>query len=108
MLEGWNRMSESSRADIVQRDGQGSFLIDDAFRSFYKPILRDTFFRNVDPDIAHDLEGGMLAHLDQRYQYFIGNIVPWVKQASSHLKKEALIEIGSGTGASTLAFAPHC
>ena len=82
-------------------------LTDDYRRRFTDTLLR-TFYRDLPRDAIDDpsVRAGIDDHLDKRYLVFANHLVPWVRQARRDLSACVALEIGSGTGASTLAFAP--
>jgi 2-polyprenyl-3-methyl-5-hydroxy-6-metoxy-1,4-benzoquinol methylase len=45
-------------------------------------------------------------HVDRRYSHFAGCVVPWLKRHVD-ISGNTVVEVGSGTGSSTAAIAPH-
>ena len=85
-----------------------NIIIDEKFRSYYRGVLLDTFYKdNPMIDItneevfARDLD----AHTERRFRVFENLIESWLKIAAPNMHEMTAIEIGSGTGSSTLAFA---
>jgi SAM-dependent methyltransferase len=81
--------------------------VDEAFREHFTKVLERTFlsavpseFRKL-PAYRNDLHD----HLEGRHALFTNHIVPWLKVAAGDTHRMTAIEIGSGTGASSLAFA---
>ncbi|HEY0660219.1 MAG TPA: class I SAM-dependent methyltransferase [Lysobacter sp.] len=81
----------------------------DHFRSYFRDVLLSTFYRDLPTDLLTNpaVETGIAEHLDGRYLVFAQHMIPWILQARGDLSDCVALEIGSGTGASTLAFAPH-
>ncbi|BBU29412.1 hypothetical protein BTHE68_31460 [Burkholderia sp. THE68] len=78
--------------------------IPDDFRPFFKDVLLRTFYRaNVTQDeyFERDLD----AHVFHRFRDFEYWICTWLAQIAPDMGEMTAIEIGSGTGSSTLAFA---
>jgi len=77
-----------------------SFVLTDSFRAEFRQVLLGTYFKGwpqvSDEDIRH--------HVELRYLAFRDYLVPWVNQFFP-LDGASLVEVGSGTGSSTLAFA---
>lgn len=79
-----------------------ALVLDERYRNFFRDVLARTFFSGVSPiDDSY-----MADHLENRVNYFSNYIVPWVRTVAPNLDEFHIVEIGSGTGASTLAFAP--
>lgn len=83
--------------------------LDDRYRQHMTQVLKETFFRNWSAEaLASPVFAQALAeHLNTRFEVFARNVVPWIAGAAGDMSGMTAIEIGSGTGASTLAFAPH-
>jgi len=69
--------------------------------------LKRNYFSNSPPDYLESAEGkkDLLDHVIFRYQMFADFYVPWLLSRYD-LSPMRIVEIGSGTGCSTLAFAP--
>jgi ubiquinone/menaquinone biosynthesis C-methylase UbiE len=81
----------------------------DEYRRQFRRILLETFFRDW-PQASIEspsFESDIADHVDKRYALFAQHVVPWLTQAQADLSGSTALEIGSGTGSSTLAFAPH-
>ncbi len=68
--------------------------------------LRDSYFKNYDPAFLKTEAGkeDIKANVFRRYNNSLTHVVPWVARHID-LRGKALVEIGSGTGSSTAAFA---
>lgn len=78
--------------------------IPDDFRSFFKEVLLRAFYRrNVTQDEA--FERDLDAHVVDRFRDFEYWICTWLAQVVPDMGEMRALEIGSGTGSSTLAFA---
>jgi hypothetical protein len=82
-------------------------IITDDFRQFLKEVMDRTFFRDfpVEQRSGEIYLGNMRDHVEGRYTLFADCIVPWLKSVSPDLSCMTAVEVGSGTGASSLAFA---
>lgn len=80
--------------------------IDQAFRDHYRQVLLNTYMKGWSKDYCATpaFESDVRALTEDRYFHFSRNIVPWIKRARS-LGDCTALEIGSGTGSSTLAMA---
>ena len=69
--------------------------------------LKRNYFSNSPPGYLDSNEGkeDLLHHVSFRYQMFADFYVPWLLSRYD-LSRMRMVEIGSGTGCSTLAFAP--
>lgn len=87
---------------------------DPQFARFYRDVLLRTYHAGASkaflesPAYEHDVR----EHTSVRYKRFANHLVPWVEFVC-HLEGTTAIEVGSGTGSATLAFAPrvqhiHC
>ncbi|WP_250476984.1 bifunctional 2-polyprenyl-6-hydroxyphenol methylase/3-demethylubiquinol 3-O-methyltransferase UbiG [Caballeronia sp. INML1] len=78
--------------------------IPDDFRPFFKNVLLRTFYR---ADVTQDesFERDLDAHVVHRFRDFEYWICTWLAQIVPDMSKLRAIEIGSGTGSSTLAVA---
>jgi len=76
-------------------ESYSSFLKEHYFTGFEEEYLKSDAFQ-------HDVN----EHVFRRTTRFRDHLVPWV-QAVHDLKSATVLEVGSGTGASTLAFAPY-
>ncbi|WP_080432701.1 class I SAM-dependent methyltransferase [Burkholderia ubonensis] len=85
-----------------------SALISDGYREKFREALFKTSYYWVPEDArnSESVSADIDAHVERRFRFFDGNIVPWVSSVAD-LSQMTVIEIGSGTGSSTLAFAPH-
>lgn len=74
--------------------------VTDAFRSEFRKVLLDTYTKGWqgvrDEDIAD--------HVDGRYRQFRDHLMPWIDSVFP-LAGTRWVEVGSGTGSSTLALA---
>jgi 2-polyprenyl-3-methyl-5-hydroxy-6-metoxy-1,4-benzoquinol methylase len=79
-----------------------NFQITDAYRNAFAEVLSKTFFEKTPSPNQEDLND----HIEGRYNIFTSTIAPWL-DSRVKLKEKNILEVGSGTGASTLALAPH-
>ena len=79
---------------------------DPVYRDRVSAVLKQHYFTHVEEGyLDTDLGRNMLAdHVARRYEQVIQSIVPWLEQKYD-LSGRSMIEIGSGTGSSTLALA---
>lgn len=80
----------------------------DAYRTYMDGVLRRTFF-SKQPDSyfgGPTWDDALTEHTHRRYIRFADHIVPWVQNVFD-LKGAVVVEVGPGTGSSTLAFAPY-
>ena len=86
-----------------------SFDTEDAdFAKFYRNVLLRTFHSGATRAFLESdaYEHDVREHTSVRYKRFADHLVPWVESVS-RLEDATVIEVGSGTGSATLAFAPH-
>lgn len=78
--------------------------IPEDFRPFFKDVLLRAFYR---PNVTQDeyFERDLDAHVVDRFRDFEYWICTWLAQIVPDMGEMRAIEIGSGTGSSTLAFA---
>jgi len=83
--------------------------ITDEYRSFFSEVLLKTSYSYVPSDQrdSESVKAELSAHVDGRFSIFDQLIIPWIKMIKPQMKELIAVEIGSGTGSSTLAFAPH-
>jgi SAM-dependent methyltransferase len=81
--------------------------IDEAFRSHFQAVLERTFLAGTSDDYRRlpSYQSDLFDHIEGRYALFADHIVPWLKTVTGDMRGMTAIEIGSGTGASSLAFA---
>jgi S-adenosylmethionine-dependent methyltransferase len=84
--------------DYIIKDGEKLRQIEDA--------LRASYFKNYDPAFLETAAGqeDIKANVFRRYNNSLIHVVPWVARQTD-LRGKTLVEIGSGTGSSTAAFA---
>lgn len=86
-----------------------SVEITDDYRKYFRKVLFQTSYAES-PSYDRDSDvyaADIHAHVERRFNVFDRHIVPWIQQAAPRMSEMTAIEIGSGTGSSTLAFAPH-
>lgn len=74
----------------------------DDFRAEYKQVLLKTYMAGW-PDYLIT-ESDIALHVDIRYLAFRNHMVPWIKRCAA-IEGSTWVEVGSGTGSSTLALA---
>jgi SAM-dependent methyltransferase len=84
------RLSDEQRSDLAN-----------ALRRTYFTAFGLTYLGS--PAFAGDLAD----HVDGRYRHFAGDVVPWLQRHLAGLATHSVAEVGSGTGSSTAALAPH-
>lgn len=79
------------------------------WRVAFENVLKRTYFNDVADDQWGEkhLSGALQDHVSRRYDQISNHYVPWVASACD-LTKTEVVEIGSGTGSSTAAFAQCC
>lgn len=76
------------------------------FFDFYTDVLNRTFFKNRSYNPQDESQiADLKEHASARYIRFSDHVVPWIQNKVSITNAE-VIEVGSGTGSGTLAFAP--
>lgn len=83
-------------------------VIDDNFKAYFRDVLLGTFYKdNPMIDIKNEevFARDLAAHTEYRFRVFEALITTWLKLAAPNIHEMTAIEIGSGTGSSTLAFA---
>ena len=76
-------------------------------------VLEHFFSRTADSELSPALTSDVDAHVTGRYNLFRDYLLPWVASTGLELEHAVALEVGSGTGASSAAFAPvlkelHC
>ena len=81
------------------------YLIDTEKQALIKNALLQTYFKDKNEDFLKSEYGkiDIEANVNQRYLRSLNNIVPWVSNYID-LQEKILLEIGCGTGSSTVAF----
>ncbi|MCA8942304.1 MAG: class I SAM-dependent methyltransferase [Planctomycetes bacterium] len=80
-----------------------------AQRSKIEDVLRRTYYAEQPPEKT-DTEAAWADfedHVRVRYEQALLHVVPWVERTAG-LAGRRVVELGSGTGSSTAAFAQHC
>ncbi len=79
------------------------------YREFFEKVLLDSFFAPhlQKGSTINELKGDILDHVENRYLNFRDNLIPWVQKCQPDMSYMNVIEIGSGTGSSTLAICPY-
>ncbi|MCW5212600.1 hypothetical protein VU04_06790, partial [Desulfobulbus sp. TB] len=82
-----------------------NYLIDTEKQVLIKNALLQTYFKDKNEDFLKSEYGkiDIEANVNQRYLRSLNNIVPWVSNYID-LQEKILLEIGCGTGSSTVAF----
>jgi S-adenosylmethionine-dependent methyltransferase len=83
------------------------YIIEDSGRlRQIEEALRASYFKNYDPAFLETAAGqeDIKANVFRRYNNSLTHVVPWVAR-QINLRGKTLVEIGSGTGSSTAAFA---
>jgi 2-polyprenyl-3-methyl-5-hydroxy-6-metoxy-1,4-benzoquinol methylase len=70
----------------------------------FEKILMSTYYKDYNADQLNDMKGGIKDQLTGRLQKFREQVVPWLDDAK-HLNGSSILEVGCGTGSSTVAFA---
>lgn len=83
-----------------------NYHISSSSQNQIKQTLLETYFKDKDPEYFTTEYGKneLEATVNSRYLWSLHNVVPWVMRHID-LKRKKLIEIGCGTGSSTIAFA---
>jgi S-adenosylmethionine-dependent methyltransferase len=79
---------------------------DPVYRARLTDVLREHYFNPVADGYLETEEGRneLNDHLSHRYEQAVDHVVPWLQRAGE-LDTRSIIEVGSGTGSSTLALA---
>jgi predicted O-methyltransferase YrrM len=80
---------------VEQRDAIKTALLETYFRPSWQPGV----------PLSQAFEVDLNAHIETRWRHF-SNLIPWLA-GHVELSTSRVIEIGSGTGSSTAAIAPH-
>lgn len=78
------------------------------FRDAFRNVMTDTFYRDnalIDITNSEIFERDLAAHTEYRFRVFEQWIATWLRPVVPHMSQMTAIEVGSGTGSSTLAFA---
>jgi ubiquinone/menaquinone biosynthesis C-methylase UbiE len=80
----------------------------DGFRDAFRTVMTDTFYRDnalIDITNSEVFERDLAAHTEYRFRVFEQWIATWLRPVAPDMSQMTAIEVGSGTGSSTLAFA---
>lgn len=79
------------------------------YREFFEEVLIDSFFASQlqKGRSICELKSDIADHVENRYLNFRDNLIPWIQQCQSDMSYMNIVEVGSGTGSSTLAIAPY-
>lgn len=80
------------------------------FRDHFRSVMLETFYLDnplIDISNKEIFERDLAAHTEHRYRVFEQWIATWLLPALPKTSSMTALEIGSGTGSSTLAFAQH-
>lgn len=78
------------------------------YRDAFRSVMMDTFYRDnplIDISNSEVFERDLAAHTEHRFRVFEQWIATWLNLAAPDMSQMTAIEVGSGTGSSTLAFA---
>ena len=76
----------------------------DERRAEFEKVLMSTYYKNYDANQLNDMEKGIKDQLTDRLQKFREQVVPWLDNTKT-LNGSSILEVGCGTGSSTVAFA---
>ncbi len=81
---------------------------DPEYAVHFKGVLARTYHRGRGTPFLESPEGinDVAEHVSKRYRRFADHVIPWIESVST-LAGAEVIEVGSGTGSATLAFAPR-
>lgn len=79
------------------------------YREFFEAVLIDSFFASQlqKGRSSSELKSDIADHVENRYLNFRDNLIPWLQKCQPDMSYMNVIEVGSGTGSSTLAIAPY-
>ena len=71
--------------------------------------LKRTYFATSSPEYLNTdtFKADLADHVTKRFGLFSSSVVPWIKRHVGDISRHLVVEIGSGTGSSTAAIAPH-
>lgn len=86
-------------------------VITQEYREWFAKVLLRTYFSGAassDKDeVEETIRPALTEHIESRYRVFNDCMIPWIKTKCPDLCRLHAVEIGSGTGSSTLAIAQH-
>src|SRR5262245_12969850 len=78
-------------------------LTDEKSKEF-ESVLIGTYYKTFDSGQLEEMKGGIKDQLTERLKKFREQVVPWLNN-SKLLNGASILEVGCGTGSSTVAFA---
>ncbi|WP_057633615.1 class I SAM-dependent methyltransferase [Stenotrophomonas humi] len=84
-------------------------VLDGKYRRHFREVLLNTFFAGWSESVkgTAQFEADLDDHIEKRFTFFSDHVLPWVQSVAPNMGDMVALEVGSGTGSSTLAFAPH-
>lgn len=70
----------------------------------FEKVLMSTYFKNYEADQLKELKNGIKDQLTGRLRKFREQVIPWLDN-TKRLNGSSILEVGCGTGSSTVAFA---
>ncbi|MFD4839884.1 class I SAM-dependent methyltransferase [Achromobacter sp. NPDC058515] len=85
-----------------------TLFIPESFQAEFREVMLQTFYRDnplIDISNTEVFERDLSAHTEHRYRVFERWIATWLETVAPDMSTLTALEVGSGTGSSTLAFA---